>query len=132
MPTASEASKIFTGHTFQIGLKCDYTLYKHNKQVTRVPTVHKNFQKFKCRRGGSVNFWGGSCPPKHPRWRHPCPNFFKFVQGEGASLASVERLFHILALRKERLFVLAQCFSWASWHQYLCSEGHRKNINYFY
>ena len=26
VPTASEASKIFTGHTFQIGLKCDYTL----------------------------------------------------------------------------------------------------------
>ena len=51
VPTASEASKIFTGHTFQIGLKCDYTLYKHNKQVTRVPTVHKNFQKFRCRRG---------------------------------------------------------------------------------
>ena len=31
VPTASEASKIFTGHTFQIGLKCDYTLYKHNE-----------------------------------------------------------------------------------------------------
>ena len=26
VPTASEASKMFTGHTFQIGLKCDYTL----------------------------------------------------------------------------------------------------------
>ena len=26
VPTASEASKIFTGHTFQICLKCDYTL----------------------------------------------------------------------------------------------------------
>ena len=26
VPTASEASKIFTGHTFQIGLKCDCTL----------------------------------------------------------------------------------------------------------
>ena len=26
VPTASEASKILTGHTFQIGLKCDYTL----------------------------------------------------------------------------------------------------------
>ena len=26
VPTASEASKTFTGHTFQIGLKCNYTL----------------------------------------------------------------------------------------------------------
>ena len=26
MPTASDATKIFTDHTFQIGLKCDYTL----------------------------------------------------------------------------------------------------------
>ena len=26
VPTASEASKIFTDHTFKIGLKCDYTL----------------------------------------------------------------------------------------------------------
>ena len=72
VPTAREASKIFTGHTFQIGLKCDYTLYKHNKQVTRVPTVHKNFQKFKCRRGGSVNFWGGLLPPPSTRGR-PIP-----------------------------------------------------------
>ena len=62
--TASEVSKIFTDHTFKIGLKCDYTLYKHNKQVTEVTTVHRNFQKFKCRWGGSVNFWGA--PPKHP------------------------------------------------------------------
>ena len=68
VPTASEASKIFTGHThtFQIGLKCDYTLKKHNKQVTRVPTVHRNFQKFKCPRGGSVNFWGAPAPPSTP------------------------------------------------------------------
>ena len=72
VPAASEARKIFTDHTFKIGLKCHYTLYKHNKQVTEVSTVHRIFQKIKCRWEGSVNFWGGSCPPKHPRLRHPC------------------------------------------------------------
>ena len=28
--------------------------------------MHKNFQIFKCRRGGSVNFRGGSCPQAPP------------------------------------------------------------------
>ena len=66
VPTASEASKIFTGHTFQIGLKCDYTLKKHNKQVTKVPTVHRNFSKIQVPTGGLSEFLGGSCPPSNP------------------------------------------------------------------
>ena len=49
--TDREPSKIFTDHTFQNCLKCDYTLQKHNKQVTELRTVHSNFQKLKCRRG---------------------------------------------------------------------------------
>ena len=51
VPTAREASKIFTDHTFLIGPEFDKTLKKRDKQVTEVPTVHSNFQKFKCRRG---------------------------------------------------------------------------------
>ena len=51
VPTASEASKIFGDHTFLIGSKFDKILQKHDEQVTKVPTVHSNFQKFKCRRG---------------------------------------------------------------------------------
>ena len=33
--------------------------------------MHRNFQKFKCRWGGSVDFWGAPAPPKHLRLRHP-------------------------------------------------------------
>ena len=51
VPTAREASKIFTDHTILIGSEFDKTLYKHDKQVTGVPTVHSDFQKFKCQRG---------------------------------------------------------------------------------
>ena len=28
--------------------------------------MHRNFQKFKCRRGSSVNFWGAPAPPSTP------------------------------------------------------------------
>ena len=45
LPTASEASKIFTDYTFVIDSKFDKTLQKHDKQVTKVPAVHRNFEK---------------------------------------------------------------------------------------
>ena len=42
----SGTRKTFMDHTFQTGFKCDYTLYKHNKQIKDMPTVHRNFKKF--------------------------------------------------------------------------------------
>ena len=73
--TASEASKSFTDHTFQIG--CDYTqLHSKNaitlfKNITTgVPTVHRNFQKFKGRRGLS-ELLKGAPAPKPPGYAIP-------------------------------------------------------------
>ena len=72
-----QANKIFTDHTFQIGLKCNYTLQKYNKQVTEVLTVHCNFQKFKCQWGLS-EFLGASCPLKLPLHK-PHDEYLEYV-----------------------------------------------------
>ena len=41
----------FYGPHLSDGLKIRQNFLKHDNQVTEVPTVHSNFQKFKCRRG---------------------------------------------------------------------------------
>ena len=68
--------------------------------------------------------------PDHPR-NLIYPNVFLNLYSEGASLASVERLFHILVPRKEKAFCPCPVFSWAAAHPYLCCGGYGKDMHYF-
>ena len=61
----------------QIGLKCDYTLSKHNKEVTEVKDTAQQFSRIQMPKAGSVNIWG-FLQPKTPGCAIP---------GEGMVLA---------------------------------------------
>ena len=69
----------------------------------------------------------------HPRSskKPHLPKCFLNLYREGASLASVEMLFHILALRKEKAFCPCPVFFLGSRTPYLCCGGYGKNMHYF-